>query len=102
MQPKPPQITLSRPAETHDLARKLATDDAFRARFQQNPQKVLAEFNIAIPDAQMPATVSLPSKEKFVEGIMALTGHDPRTLDPAAAAALGDAHWAFLAFLAFL
>jgi len=100
MQSRPPQITLAPAAQTHDLARKLATDDAFRARFEQNPRQVLAEFSITISEAQMPAKVTLPSKEKIVEGITALTGRDPRKLG--GGQQISDAHWAFLAFLAFL
>lgn len=100
MPPNPPQITLSTPAEAQNLAKSLATDDAFRARFQENPQQVLAEFGLAVSSAQLPTTVTLPSKEKFVEGMIALTGQDPRSLNPTAA--IEDAHWAFLAFLAFL
>jgi len=100
MQPNPPQITLPPPAKAQDLAKKLATDDAFRARFEQNPRAVLAEFQIQIAHANFPEQVRLPSKEKLVEAVTSLTGRDPRALGGQQAVA--DAHWAFLAFLAFL
>lgn len=78
-----------------DLANKLAHDDDFRARLQSNPQAVLAEFNIRIPKGAVPSQVSLPSKEKLQAAIGPVPGG-------VMTAELSNAHWAFLAFLAFL
>jgi putative modified peptide len=99
-----PSGNFPRAPDAHKLALKLATDDAFRAQFEANPQKVLTESNISIPGLEIPAKVKLPSKAKIIAGIKELTGKDPSKPESfqLEAGTRADAYWAFLAFLAFL
>jgi hypothetical protein len=51
-------------AVTSVLLRKLASDDAFRARLEAQPREVFAEYGLVTPD-DMPATLTLAPKEQF-------------------------------------
>jgi len=56
------------PAEARDFLKKLATDDKFRQRVQDDPRSVLAEYHITIKDSRLPRKpVLLPPKERVQE-----------------------------------
>jgi hypothetical protein len=64
------------PREGEELVRRLATDDAFRARLAQSPTSVLAEYHIELPPTGLPAEVELPPKPQLAEALRAITsGH---------------------------
>ena len=54
------------------LLEKLSGDDAFRARFVERPRAVLAEYGIALSDADMPKDIALPTKAAFAALLQAI------------------------------
>ena len=46
-----------------DLLRALAEDDAFRARAEADPVAAFAEFGVEVDAGDVPAYVTLPSRE---------------------------------------
>jgi hypothetical protein len=62
------------PGQSAELVRRLATDDDFRARLVENPADVLAEYQVELPPAAVPAEVVLPSRSQMVDALRALTG----------------------------
>ena len=48
------------PHEVHEFLQKLASDDAFRARFKATPGEVLAEHHLHLPVEDLPAEAILP------------------------------------------
>jgi putative modified peptide len=53
------------PQQGKDFATKLATDDAFRAKLEEDPEATLAQYNIHVAPGQIKRPVQLPSKEQF-------------------------------------
>jgi hypothetical protein len=77
-----------------DFARKLANDDNFRDRLQQDPEAVLGEFNIDVPRGQLDRGrgVELPSKREMQEAIRGSGQAEPEV----------GPFIAFVAFIAFI
>ena len=85
-------ISTVQPEQIISFLNKLGTDDEFRASVESNPTKALTSYGISIEG--LPATITLPPKEKIVSA-----------LDSAGASGtVGTAavHIAFLAFFAFM
>jgi putative modified peptide len=57
---------------TQELVSRLATDDEFRARLARNPADVLAEYDIEVPPAAVPAEVVLPPRAQLAEALRAV------------------------------
>jgi putative modified peptide len=58
------RLTISlTPTEARDFLLRLASDDAFRSRLEQQPEEVLAEHHIHLPAEHVPSRSVLPSKE---------------------------------------
>lgn len=52
-------------SEYAQFLKKLAYDDDFRARLEENPRKVLAEHAVDLDEDDLPAKVKLPPKEEI-------------------------------------
>src|SRR5262249_27104680 len=61
------------PEEVLGFLTKLAGDDEFRARFENDPGEVLAEHHLYIPVEDLPANARLPSKELLSSAIADFT-----------------------------
>src|SRR5262249_58377112 len=61
------------PEEVLGFLTKLAGDDEFRARFENDPGEVLAEHHLYIPVEDLPAHARLPSKELLSSAIADFT-----------------------------
>jgi|SRR5579872_302091 len=55
------------PEQVIDFLERLADDDKFRTRFEENTVEVLAEYGIAIPSERVPEGVAAPPKEELAE-----------------------------------
>lgn len=62
------------PSSGEQLLRRLATDDQFRARLARSPTGVLAEYNIELLPAALPAEVVLPPMPQLAEALRAMSG----------------------------
>jgi hypothetical protein len=84
------------PREAFEFGQRLGNDDDFRARLEQNPRAVLAEYHIFLAPEHLPETVRLPSKEE-VRGILnkAMLGGDFQIAEVAAA-------WPWLVWIVFV
>jgi hypothetical protein len=61
------------PKEGMDFVGKLAFDKKFRARFLKNPQRVLSEYHIEIPNGIDLGKVELPTMEEMQKVMNSLT-----------------------------
>jgi putative modified peptide len=61
------------PLEVLEFLQKLATDDAFRARFQKDPGEVLAEHHLYFPVGHLPADAVLPDKAALARALSEFT-----------------------------
>lgn len=59
-------------AEIDLLLHKLSTDDAFRARLQQNPVAALDSIGVELSPEEIPASIRLPSKQAIARDRMAI------------------------------
>jgi putative modified peptide len=57
--------------KARELIELLATDDDFRARFQENPRSILFEYRIDVSHQTLPETVTLPEK-KAIQQLLSL------------------------------
>jgi len=62
------------PAQTLALIEGLATNDAFRARFESDPAVVLEEHGVFLSPEEMPAEVHLPPKHELDPLVQELRG----------------------------
>jgi putative modified peptide len=62
-----------------EFARRLASDDAFRAKLQSDPVGALRELGVELPRGTTidPATVVLPSKEEAAAEMQKMTKFTP-------------------------
>ena len=89
------------PRQAFDLFTKLSSDDAFRAKVEKDPHRVLSEYGIDVPSKAIPLERSLPPKEKLQEVFVDLFARRhgvvselPLNVDPF--------YWYFIDFLIFL
>jgi hypothetical protein len=89
------------PREILEFVLRLASDDDFRSRLENNPHEVLAENHIHIPVPDVPLHVNLPNKDELQRAVIdIMAGHHikltalPFNVDPG--------YWFFIDFLIFL
>jgi hypothetical protein len=64
-----------------EFLQRLATDDDFRARFENQTQDLLREYGIDVPDDLMPTEVHAPPRGLLLEALQEI-GVSPPTLVP--------------------
>ncbi len=57
------------PRRAVEFVRRLASDDDFRDEFERDPEKVLREYHIHLPQEYLPDQVTLPPKEDIEDRI---------------------------------
>jgi hypothetical protein len=61
------------PKAMWEFYQKLAHDDSFRTRLENNPQEVLKEHHIQLPAECGSAEVTLPAKEEIARALQSVT-----------------------------
>jgi putative modified peptide len=70
------------PTQAAEFVERLATDEAFRTRYQNETQDVLAEYGVEMPDDMIPEKVELPDPESLQQALAALREERPFTISP--------------------
>lgn len=65
---QPIQISIT-PSQADELLSKLAEDDEFRQQLEADPQGVLAQYGIVVPEEALEGETLLPSKEEVQEAL---------------------------------
>ena len=63
--------------QAQDLLRRVAEDDEFRERLQQQPRDALADYGINVSENVLPEVVKLPSKDESERVLDSVRGQDP-------------------------
>ncbi len=66
--------------KVRELLQKLATDDSFRARFENDPSGVLGEYGVAFDPQRLPGKVTLPAKDEIAKNADAMAQHVTSTM----------------------
>ena len=75
------RVTVSlTPGEATAFLGKLAYDDDFRQEFVTDPRGTLSNHGIHLPESMIPASVTLPPKEKFAS-LLATRTEELHSLD---------------------
>lgn len=61
--------------KVRELLQKLASDDTFRSRFENDPSGVLNEYGVNFDPQRLPAKVTLPDKDEIAKNADALAQH---------------------------
>jgi putative modified peptide len=65
---QPIQISVT-PSQADELLNKLAEDDDFRQQLEADPQGVLAQYGIVVPEEALQGETLLPPKEEVREAL---------------------------------